>query len=226
MKKTDVMETIPMLTRVMEALLATVQAHGREGSDVRRAVGDLLAHSPQLLGNDEAGAPIALCFDTAVAAVNDPARGVISFYEVLMVAKAEAPVTAGAILTKYSLIQFCLGAICQVMVDVEFKTRQNINAIRDRLNETFAIVEEAAADAMDSMTYRVLVELHSSIINFLVETARPLPRLLSFHFVKPMTTLVASYRLYDTAIRCDELRAENRVVHPAFMRQDGLALSF
>ena len=48
---------------------------------------------------------------------------------------------------------------------------------------------------------------------------------MRFAFARPLSTLVAAYRLYDDASRCDDLRAENRVVHPAFMRQDGYALS-
>lgn len=226
MEKPDVIETVPMLARVMEALLRAVQSRGREGSDVRRAVGDLLANAPYLLRNDIAGEPMALCFDTAAVAIgNDPASGFNRLSEVLATATAENPSTDGAVLTKYSLIKFCIGAMSQVLIDIEFKSRQEANAIRDRLNTTFAVLEEGAADAMNAVTYRALVELHAATVGYLVATARPLPRLIRFHFAKPLPTLVISYRLYDDAGRADELRAENRVVHPAFTRQDGLALS-
>jgi prophage DNA circulation protein len=40
-----------------------------------------------------------------------------------------------------------------------------------------------------------------------------------------MPTLVMAYRLYADASRGDELRAENKVVHPAFSPAAGLALS-
>ena len=86
-------------------------------------------------------------------------------------------------------------------------------------------MEEIAADDMDQMTYQALVRLHAAVTFFLVETARPLPRMLNFQFGAPMPTLVAAYRLYADAGRADELRAENKVVHPAFMRPFGKALS-
>jgi prophage DNA circulation protein len=36
---------------------------------------------------------------------------------------------------------------------------------------------------------------------------------------------VMAYKLYDDASRCDELRQENKVVHPAFCPPTGRALS-
>jgi prophage DNA circulation protein len=78
---------------------------------------------------------------------------------------------------------------------------------------------------MDQMSYRGLVELHAGIIAFLVQTARPLPAMLQFSFAQSMPTLTMSNRLYYDASRADELRAENKVVHPLFMLSTGQALS-
>jgi prophage DNA circulation protein len=78
---------------------------------------------------------------------------------------------------------------------------------------------------MDQMTYRALVELHAAIIFHMIETARPLPRMLTFKFAEPMPSLQVAHRLYYDAGRADELRTENKVVHPAFMLPTGQALS-
>jgi prophage DNA circulation protein len=59
----------------------------------------------------------------------------------------------------------------------------------------------------------------------LIATARPLPRMLNFVFFEPLPSLVIAYRLYDDASRCDEVREENKIVHPAFCPQAGQALS-
>jgi len=93
------------------------------------------------------------------------------------------------------------------------------------VNDVFADAEEVAADDMDQMSYRGLVELHANIIAFLVQTARPLPVMLTFAFAQSMPTLTMSNRLYYDASRADELRNENKVVHPLFMLPTGQALS-
>jgi len=79
---------------------------------------------------------------------------------------------------------------------------------------------------MAQAMYRALVELHGALMFHLIETARPLPRLLAFEFAAPLATLLIGYRLYADAGRADELRAENKVVHPAFAPPSGRALSF
>ena len=79
--------------------------------------------------------------------------------------------------------------------------------------------------SMDQMTFQTLVALHGSVTNHLVTTARPLPRMLNFQFFEPLPSLVMAYKLYDDASRCDELREENKVVHPAFCPMTGQALS-
>ena len=74
--------------------------------------------------------------------------------------------------------------------------------------------------------YRALISLHASVTYHLYETARPLPQMLNFEFTQTRPTLVQSYRLYATASRADELRRENKVVHPAFSPRVGRALAF
>ena len=222
MKKTDAREAGQILARTMEALLGTVPAsQGRAGSDVRRAVGDLLAHAPTLLHNDEAGEPTALCFENArLANVT-----MVKFAGVIRVTAAETPVTLGGILTKNSLIQFALATVSHVIADMTFESRQDADKVRAQFKEIFTLAAEQAADDMDTTTYLALVTLHAALVNHLLETARPLPRIMRYRFARPLPTLVAAYRLYDDASRCDDLRAENKVVHPAFMRREGLALS-
>jgi prophage DNA circulation protein len=100
-----------------------------------------------------------------------------------------------------------------------------VTKYKDIINISFADMEEIAADDMDQVTYRALVELHAATVYFLVERARPLPRMLNFRFSDIMPSLVISYKLYDIADRGDELRTENKIVHPAFMQLTGKALS-
>ena len=106
-----------------------------------------------------------------------------------------------------------------------FVSRQDVDAIKQQLQQPFQDAEEIAADDMDQMTFQALIALHGAVTNHLVATARPLPRMLGFQFFEPLPSLVMAYKLYDDASRCDELREENKVVHPAFCPPTGQALS-
>jgi prophage DNA circulation protein len=97
--------------------------------------------------------------------------------------------------------------------------------VRATINNAFGPVAEAVANEMDAMTYRKIVALHAAISYFLVETARPLPRMLRYRFGQVMTTLTIGQKLYADALRGDEVRAENKIVHPAFAPMQGRALS-
>jgi prophage DNA circulation protein len=106
-----------------------------------------------------------------------------------------------------------------------FVSRQQIEAMKAQLLQPFQDCEEIAADEMDQMTFQSLIMLHGAITAHLVATALPLPRLLNYQFFEPLPTLVMAYKLYADASRADELRDENRIVHPAFCPLLGTALS-
>ena len=94
---------------------------------------------------------------------------------------------------------------------------------------TLEVIKNALATIADEMalvTYKTLVALHAAVTFHLYETARPLPQMLNYSFGTPRPTLVLSHRLYDTAARADQLREENKVVHPAFAPRAGRALAF
>ena len=52
-----------------------------------------------------------------------------------------------------------------------------------------------------------------------------LPSLVSYSFPRSLPSLVKAWRLYADSARADQLVAENKVIHPAFMPASGIALS-
>jgi len=221
MLKIDAEEAKPIVRRAMENLMLTVKHLGRAGSDVRTAVGDLLAHLDELLLNDAIGQPLDNCFDLA----RKSGATIDGIATTRIAVVAETPRTQGAMLIKNALIVFCLATNSRITVDMTFTSRDDVTRLKERISKAFFDMEEIAADTMDIASYRALVRLHAALSHYLIETARPLPRMLAFRFAAPLATLVAAHRLYDDAGRADELRDENKVVHPAFMRQEGRALS-
>jgi hypothetical protein len=221
MFKADAEEAVPICTRVLGHMLQLIATRGRSGADVRTAVGDFLVDAEALFRNDLAGPPLADVFDAARLAGITLAQ----LDAVRAKAVVETPKTIGAMLVKNSLINFTLATEGLILVDTRFVSREDANAMKLKMNDAFAPMEEIAADDMDQMTYQALVRLRAAITFFLIETARPLPRMLRFQFGTVLPTLVMAYRLYSDAARADELRMENKVVHPAFMRPIGQALS-
>jgi hypothetical protein len=139
---------------------------------------------------------------------------------------AEDVLSLVAVLVKQACVSFCLQQMSMAIVAIDFTSREDVDSVRGNMNAAFDQSEEIAADEMAQAAYQALMSLHAAVTFHLYETARPLPQMLQFIFAAPRPTLVQSYRLYDTAARADELREENKVVHPAFAPREGRALAF
>lgn len=218
----DVKEAVPLCDRVLSYMLEITATRGRVGSDMRTAIGDFIANAETLLRNDIAGLPLADIFDKArLTSIT-----LKQLSSVRARVAAEAPKTIGALLVKNSIINFSLATEGRILAETKFVSHDDAETMKLQMNDAFAPMEEIAADDMVQMTYRTLVGLHAAITFYLIETARPLPRMLNFGFYSPsLPTLIVAYRLYADAGRADEIRAENKCVHPAFCRPSGKALS-
>lgn len=221
MKRLEAEEAAPIVDRMLQALVATVPSKGRAGSDARTAIGDTRTHAFKLCINDAIGPPLDRCFDLARQAGSTVQR--LDFVREGI--EAEATTTLGGSLVKDAGIRLCLAAQARIVAGMTFVSRQDVTALKQQLYQPFRDAEEIAADNMDQATFQALVALHGTVTNHLVATARPLPRMVSFRFYEPLPSLVMAYKLYDDASRGDELRQENKVVHPAFCPMTGLALS-
>lgn len=221
MFKYDVQEAAPIVTVTLDALLSWTATRGREGADLRAAVGRVKVNAKRLLQADLIATPLINCFDLArIAGIN-----LQQLEQVRRVAAAQSAVSVGAIMTKDTMIELCCANTGLIIARAVFISRDDVDSTKKMVNATFDEIEEAIADQMDAMTWRALVKVRAAIIMHLYETARPLPRMLNFRFNFPMPTLVMAHKLYADAGRADELKNENKVVHPGFARPYGRALS-
>jgi prophage DNA circulation protein len=113
----------------------------------------------------------------------------------------------------------------KIISTMTFSSRQDVDDLINAIQIPFNKAEEIAADTMDSADYIAIVELRAAIVNHLIATARPLPDMLTYQFASSLPSLVISHRLYGDASRYDQIRNENKVVHPAFCPAIGQALS-
>jgi prophage DNA circulation protein len=221
MKRSDVDEAAPILDRMLATLVSYVPAQGRTGIEARTAVGDVRANARSLCYSDTLGPPLDNCFEQARLAG-------ITWQQLEIVREsvdAETPVTLGGALVQNCGVRLCLAVIAEVVSDATFVSREQVDTIRAALLQPFQDAEEIAADEMDQMTFQTLISTQGALTNHLVQTALPLPRLMQYQFFNVQPSVVLAYRLYADASRCDEVRAENRIVHPAFCPLNGLALS-
>jgi prophage DNA circulation protein len=221
MLRQDALEAAPIVTSTLEALLYGVPSRGREGSDLRSAINNVRANVITLLQTDTIGQPLLDCFEAARIA----GASFVQIESVLKVAAASDPQLVGAIMMRGALIQFCLSTQARIIASTDFVSREDVEKTRTSINTSFNSIEEDIADRMDAMTFRAIVELHAAISYCLVETARPLPRVLKYKFNQALSTLSIAQRLYYDASRADELRKENKIIHPAFAPRAGIALS-
>jgi hypothetical protein len=217
-------EATPIVQFAMFSLLTCVPTQGMSGSQARLAIGDVIANTYAWLRNDTIAPALVNTFyqaRLAGATVDQIRNGVL--YQ--LAGLTPPPVTVGGILTYNNLIYLCLATMARIIADTIFVSRQDIDLVKTQMALDFAPAEECAADNFDEAGYQSLVSLHAAVTNYLVSTARPLPRVVPYMFYRTLSTLVIAYKLYSDPSRADEIRVENKIVHPAFCPRVGIALS-
>lgn len=223
MFKYDAVEAKPIVDATLNALLEWTATRGREGADLRSIVGDTTANAIALLQADLIGDALIKCFEAAYMAGITLQQ--VKRVRLVAASYTPTPKSVGAIMTRDTLVMLALSIGSEVIGSTNFVSREEVVKTREMVNKAFADIEELMADQMDAMTWRALIKVHAALSMYMYETARPLPRMLNFRFNFPMPTLVMAHKLYADAGRADELRNENKVVHPGFARPSGRALS-
>jgi prophage DNA circulation protein len=221
MQKADAEEAAGIVQRMMAQLATTVPPAGLAGSAARTAIGDVRANAYALLRADQLGAPL----DNAFVLARQAGATQPQIAGVRVTVAAETPRTLGAVLVQNCGIELCLATEAEIIARMTFVSRQDVDAVKKAIQQPFQDAIEIAADDMDQMTFQNLTALFAAVTNHLVQTARPLPRLISYQFARNYSSLVLAQRLYADASRADEIRNENKIVHPLFCPLNGVALS-
>jgi hypothetical protein len=223
MTLSDLQEALGIVTALGNALGATLSGPnvGRPGSLLRQAVGNLEANAEASLRAGAIGAQISACFDLAWQA----GASFAAFGQVAAAMLAQAPLGLTGVAVANAGIRFALCKQALIVSSTVFVSRDDVQAMVANVNAAFDPAEEYAADDHDPGTYQAFVALHAAVIRDLQLRAIPLPRLIAFALPRSVPSLTLAQRIYADAGRADELGAENRVIHPAFMPASGQALS-
>jgi prophage DNA circulation protein len=221
MDKADAKEAQPIVNTVLDVLLGWTPTYGRNGAEMRAAVGATKAYALQLLQTDQIDLAVTRCFNLAF----DNGINLQQMEAVRETAAAQAATTIGAIMVRDMMVELSLAVIGQMIANMTFTSRADVDLVKVRVNAVYEEMEATLASRMDSMTWRAVLKLQAAIIQHLTETARPLPRMLAYRFNLVLPSLSLGQRLYADAGRADELVKENKIVHPAFCLREGRALS-
>lgn len=215
-------EAVSVLAVMTDRLLATLSGQvGRQGAALRYAVGDLRAQAPDLLRTGTVALPILDCF-TFAGLAGATLDGVDAVRAALV---ALAPTGLPGLAVGNLGIRFALGRMARILAATTFTSSQDVFAAIARMNAAFEQAEDYAANHRDPANFQALIALHAAVTRDLTTRAVSLPKLTAYRFARGMTAPTLANRLYGDAGRADELRAENKIIHPAFMPRRGTALS-
>jgi hypothetical protein len=190
-------------------------------ADMRQALGNLDANAETEIAELTFAASLVDCFRFT----RESGATFDDFDYVRRVAITLDPLGTAATIVVEAVIHQTLVAMARIIADTNFRSRDEVERVRDRLSEAFDLAEDDAADEQDPQAYQTLVSLHAAAVRDLLARARPLPRMVTFSFPTRNTALWIANRLYGDGSRFAEIIAENRVVHPLFCPAQGRALS-
>jgi prophage DNA circulation protein len=221
MDKTEALESAGIIIRLCQNLLATVSSYGRAASDARTACGDLVASAYTLARNDNIAWSLDRCFQLIwLAGATQPEMASVRVF-----LEAEQPTTLGGVATQNLGIRLCLAIECSIIINMQFLSREDVDAVKYTMTLPFRAAEEIAADDMDQTNLMPIIRLWSALINYLCQKELPLPQMLNYWFADVFPSLLLSQRLYSDASNADAIRNGNKIVHPAFCPPTGKALA-
>jgi hypothetical protein len=227
MNKRENNECVVLLNSVLDILSGAVpsSASSVAGAQLRAHVGALRATAPEQFRNQTAAGALNQCMIDAVAVGISLGQmlGVLSSVNALV-----AVSTAGILFQQLSVV-LVLTQASSIISSMTFQSVEDVDAVLYQMGLVFDPAIETAADANASDVYQALISLQASVVQFLIETEQPLPRLVHYNSGRSFPSLTLSVKLYADPsvadILADQLVGENKVVNPAFMPATGVALS-
>lgn len=209
------------ITSICGYMGSMISAKGTQAAALRQQIGDLNANGLVYLQQKIFGTMMYNCFVTIrtipiTASQVAVMRGQISSLQ---------PTYLTSILIVDSAIQYCLTTESILITQMTFTSKQDVLDLMKKMKIAFDAARDAAADYMDSATYQNLTYLAGSLINYLNQIALQLPQIVNFSYQTNYPSLTLANLIYQDASRCEELIAENKVVHPLFMPRDIVGLS-
>jgi hypothetical protein len=221
MIKAERVEGLEISKRLMKALMSFSISNTGAGAGLRSAVGQYLVDFYVLVDSRTHGSALYACFETARGA----GATLASMDNVRIAALDEAPQFNLGLMIVNAAVIFSFVEQSQIIAGMEFSSRVQVDVLMDAMSKIIETVKVDKADSFVSSDYQNFVALAALLIQHLSSTERQLPRVVTYNSTVHFPSLTLANRIYADASRSDELIAENKTVHPAFMQRDIIALS-
>jgi len=218
----EAVELSGIVNRLLDNLSLSITSQtGREGVELRHKIGNIRSNYVSMISDKTFPTELLSCFQTALTA-NVKLPGLFGVHNGLF---KEVPIGEISAAVVQMGILFCLSIESRIIIKIEFISRDDVEIMMNRMRDVFDIARVLAADAPDTTSYQRLTILAGNLISFLSDTARPLPRMVTFNLPIFFPSLTLSQRIYYTAERADEIVDENKIIHPAFCLREIRGLS-
>ena len=222
MKKTERAEATELSLRIMEQLTTfSVSSFSTAAAAMRLTIGQYMSNFTELQLGTTVGTELFACFEAARTAgatlgTMDRVR------ETMFVETPTFPLTV-AIVNAAIIMSFA--EQCQIISVTEFVSRTELDVIIDKMVPIIDNIKINWSDSFVIRDYQNFIAVSALLIQHLSATERQLPRIVQLSFPVNYPSLALANRIYGDGSRSDELIAENKTVHPAFMARDIRALS-
>jgi prophage DNA circulation protein len=218
----NIAEGVGLLASILTTLSGSVSGQtGIAGSNLFFAINDLLVGGEANLRLSQLGTPLLAVFEQATTA----GATLAGMNTVIAAMESATPSGAIGIAVVNAGINMALVEQARILAATTFTSSNDVSAAIASNNNNFSTAEETIADSGDVATYQALIALHSAVTRDLVNRGLQLPSLVTYSLPRSLPSLVVSLRLYGDSTRADDLVAQNKVIHPAFMPAAGVALS-
>lgn len=211
--RNKVEETMGLLGQILSKLMATVPPLSSTAYVVRRLVGDLTVQARWLIANGGFGDSLRACFDAAVeaGATLDSMDMLRTFILRL------APKTDMAVAVVQSALFFTLAEEAKIVAAMTFDSRDDVAVMIKRMGQAYEEVTVTVMDFYSDILYQAFGSLSAALMQHLYLTELTLPLIVTYQTAGVRTALSLAQLIYADAGRTDEIIAENKVVHPAFV---------
>lgn len=228
---------IALLNAICDWLVAAVPSFSAQGSNAaiyRREIGYMRANAEFYVRNGGLSTPLlALFTDTRLMGAT------YETFDIVRVELTTFPHIYGNIATAIqdaSLI-YTISQQVRILAGMTFTNRDEVNKYMIAVVNSFEPVLHELNDFGDPTTGFAFIRLKAACIRDLGERGRLLPYVVYYSWQKSFPALTMANRLYpdatlappmqgsDTSDRSDEIVAENKVIHPAFLPLTIRALS-
>jgi hypothetical protein len=219
--KTEFQEIDEIVARTLANLLAFTGKEGRSGAELRLRAGDVMARCSFYIIDGTFAGRLLQCFQLATAS------GISLMWMDRVIAglvEEKPSALASTSVVQNSLI-YALAQEARIIRAINFESRDDVDSTMKRMKGWFDIIKDIIADTMSGPAYQDFINLCAAITRYLTDTARPLPRMLRYELADTMPALAISNYIYGEGDRSEELVAENKIVHPAFMQRTLRAMS-